>query len=92
MVILCTLFVSYFFLLQILLSIATTSCVAYTKVCLTTKIQKLNQGDGESCALKWCGVSIQVGSLLGVFTFFPIVLASNNSAHFGAFCRQYQQW
>ena len=79
-------------LLQILLSIATNACIAYTKVCLTTKIQKQNQGEGESCALKWCGVSIQVGSLLGAFMFFPIVQTSENPAHFPAFCKQYQQW
>ena len=84
--------VSFSLSLQILLSIATTAGISYTKVCLTTKIQKQNQGEGENCALKWCGVSIQVGSLLGVLVFFPIVQASHNAAHFLDFCKHYQQW
>jgi large-conductance mechanosensitive channel len=94
--------------LQILLNIVATGFISFTKVVVTSKIQqdsrdkkqhssetpKDGQPTNEDCALKWCGVSIQIGSFLGAILFFLIVDVGMRSSvdNFFSSCQSYPQW
>jgi riboflavin transporter 2 len=64
----CTLFIVFTFALQVIMNVLSIAIVTYTKVAISTWMQK--QGERH---LRWAGIALQGGSFLGAMIIFIFV-------------------